>query len=56
MLSRKFIAAVVVVLFSATFNQAPAQFQPGQFITYSQQDDWGLVGTPSSELLAAHID
>jgi hypothetical protein len=49
MLSRKTITpAAVVVLFSAVLNpNARGQFQPGEFITYSQ-DSWGAYPPPSN--------
>ena len=47
--------AVMVVLIVAPFSNARADFQSGMFITYAQQS-WGSVGTPASQLLAAHVD
>jgi hypothetical protein len=44
MLNRTSIAVVVALLVSAALNPARAQFQPGEFITYSQVS-WG--GDPS---------
>ena len=54
MLSRTSIIAAAAVLFSATFNHAQAQFQPGEFITYGQ-DGWGTQDTPASQLLFLHF-
>jgi hypothetical protein len=57
MLSRKAIAAAVVLFCAVLNGEVRAQFQPGEFVTYSQ-GSWG--GTPSpgnaAQLLADRFD
>jgi hypothetical protein len=48
-------AAATVVLFCAALSpDARADFQPGEFVTYSQ-DDWGTENTAASQLLLNHF-
>ncbi len=54
MLTRRSILGASAALFAATFNQAQAQFQNGEFVTYSQFD-WGAIGNPASQLLESHF-
>ena len=48
MLSRKAITAAATALLSCgTFHEARAEFQPGEFITYSQES-WGATPSPGN--------
>ena len=39
---------------SGVLSVVPAYFEPGEFITYGQ-DDWGTQNTPASQLLLNHF-
>lgn len=57
MLNRIFSVAATVVLLCVTSSRAPAQFQPGEFITHSQVS-WGgpLVPGGGAELIQKRFD
>jgi hypothetical protein len=58
MLSRKsIVAAAVILLFCAIVNRAQAQFQPGEFVSFSA-DAWGVEPSAgnAAELMLANFD